>query len=116
MLITTGNYTPSSEYPTVKQISLGPRLNLKNAVNVSEVINKEFDFRKVAMFHKLSVKTYSDTFKKYKNAAKNYNIDLFFCDTLVNDVCLDVAHALKKPVVGFYFFFSGNYKKIQGFF
>src|SRR3954447_9112039 len=115
MLITTGNYTPSSEYPTVKQISLGPRLNLKNVVNVSEVINKEFDFRRMAMFHKFSVKTYSDTFKKYKNAAKNYNIDLFFCDTLLNDACLDVAHALKKPVVGFSSFLSGNYSKVQEF-
>ncbi|CAB4494010.1 unnamed protein product [Rhizophagus irregularis] len=28
-----------------------------------------------------------------------YNIDLFFCDAMANEACMDVAHNLNKPVV-----------------
>ena len=84
--------------------------------NISEVMNKEYDFRTMATIHELSLKAYKDTFEKYKNAAKDYNIDLFFCDTLINDACLDIAHALKKPVVGFSSILFGNYSKIKNFY
>ena len=39
--------------------------------------------------------------EKYKNVAKKYDFDLFFCDGLMNDACQDTAYTQKKPVVGF---------------
>jgi hypothetical protein len=58
---------------------------------------------------KLTTNNYKETYAKYKNAAKEYNIDLFFCDVLANDACIDIAHNLKKPVVGFTSFIHCNY-------
>ncbi|PKY40268.1 UDP-Glycosyltransferase/glycogen phosphorylase [Rhizophagus irregularis] len=99
ILLTKGNYTPSSEYPTVKQISLGPALNYKELMKSH--IHKDVDFNGMMKFVKLSLESYRENYEKYINIAKDNNIDLFFCDTLVNDVCLDAAHTLKKPVIGF---------------
>ncbi|GBC09749.1 hypothetical protein RclHR1_09090007 [Rhizophagus clarus] len=98
-LLTKGNYSPSSEYPTVKQISLGPALNYKELMKSQ--IHGNIDYNGMMKFVELSLETYSENYQRYINVSKDYNIDLFFCDTLVNDVCLDTAHTLKKPVVGF---------------
>ncbi|RIA85954.1 Glycosyltransferase Family 1 protein, partial [Glomus cerebriforme] len=97
VLVSKGKYEPSSEYPTVKQVSLGPDLPLEE---LKEEIHKEFDYRAVAIIMELAVKLYNQTYEIYKTAAEEYNPDLFFCDYFVNDACLDVAYALKKPVVG----------------
>ncbi|CAB4493998.1 unnamed protein product [Rhizophagus irregularis] len=35
-----------------------------------------------------------------EKTAKEYNIDLFICDVLANEACIDAANNLKKPVVG----------------
>lgn len=64
-------------------------------------IHKDVDFNGMMKFVKLSLESYRENYEKYINIAKDNNIDLFFCDTLVNDVCLDAAHTLKKPVIGF---------------
>ena len=58
----------------------------------------------------IDIKYYNETYEKYKNVAKEYNIDLFFCDLLLNDACIDVAHTLKKPVVILFSLLQGNYK------
>ncbi|GBC09744.1 hypothetical protein RclHR1_09090002 [Rhizophagus clarus] len=99
ILLTMGKYEPSSEYPGLKQITLGPKLNYKN--NKFMNIYDDVDFRTMSQFMEHSVNAYNETYEKFKNAAKEYNIDLFFCDALGNDACIDVAHNLKKPVVGF---------------
>ncbi|GBB83426.1 hypothetical protein RclHR1_10150003 [Rhizophagus clarus] len=101
ILITSGNYTPSSEYPTVKQVSFGPPVDIKKLKNVKNIIHKEFDFTRFTFMYDLALKTYNDTFVKYKNAAIENNVDLFLCHAMMNDACLDAAHALNKPVVGF---------------
>ena len=113
--MTLGNYTPSSEYPTVKQISLGPRLNLSDIKYYEP--HKKFDFRQYVLLVKENLKYYKDTFEKYVNAAKDHNIDLFFCDALINDACLDAAQALKKPFVAFYSALNGKefFLKMYGY-
>jgi hypothetical protein len=107
-LLTSGNST-LSEYPDVKQISLGPRWAFKEQKNAAEM----FDFKRFATIYEKNLKLYNHSFETYKKVAKDYNIDLFFCDVMVNDACLDVAHATKKPVVGFSSFLNGNCKYIN---
>ncbi|RIA90055.1 Glycosyltransferase Family 1 protein [Glomus cerebriforme] len=106
ILLTSGNYTPASEYPTVKQITLGPPMNLREIKGIRELIDKDFDFSRVSTIHEIAINTYKDIFEKYKKAVKEYNIDLLVCSAAMNDPCLDVGHALKKPVVGFISFLN----------
>ncbi|CAB4431838.1 unnamed protein product [Rhizophagus irregularis] len=97
ILLTTGNYEPSSEYPGLKQITLGPKyLTAKN-----RNIEKDVDYRSLARLMGLTTAAYNVNYEKFKNAAKENNIDLFICDAFVNQACIDVANNLNKPVVGF---------------
>ncbi|RGB41373.1 Glycosyltransferase Family 1 protein [Rhizophagus diaphanus] len=100
ILLTSGKYEPSSEYPGLKQITLGPKsLTAKNDKRLN--IHKEVDYRLMGQFMELSTATYSATYEKYMNVAKEDNIDLFICDALVNQACIDVANNLNIPLVGF---------------
>ncbi|PKK59327.1 UDP-Glycosyltransferase/glycogen phosphorylase [Rhizophagus irregularis] len=103
-LLTSGYYAPSLEYPTVKQITLGPEINYKEILDAE--FHKEFDYNRMAYFFEKSVKDYKETYEKYKSVAKDYNIDLFICDMHINEACLDIANTLKKPVVGMSSFFQ----------
>ncbi|GBB83424.1 hypothetical protein RclHR1_10150001 [Rhizophagus clarus] len=96
-LLTSGRYEPSSEYPGLKQVSLGPQWLLKGLKNLN--IHRDFDYRALTKLSESSINDYKVTYEKYKNVAKEYNIDLFFCDVLINEACIDIAHNLKKPVV-----------------
>ncbi|GBC04756.1 hypothetical protein RclHR1_05850005 [Rhizophagus clarus] len=97
-LLETGENELSLEYPAIKQISLGPKRGLRD---IGVVIDKEvLDYKKMSKLIELGVKSYKRTYEKYKSVAEEYNIDLFFCDLLLNDACIDVAHALKKPIIG----------------
>ena len=98
MLLTAGRYEPSSEYPGLKQFSLGPQLHVRNMKNVN--IHKEFDYRGLEQVMQITNKAYNETYKKYEKVAKDNNVDLFFCDVLINEACLDIGYNLKKPVVG----------------
>ncbi|GES94968.1 glycosyltransferase family 1 protein [Rhizophagus clarus] len=99
ILLTSGNYEPSSEYPGLKQITLGPRITPKDIKGLD--IHKDVGYERLSKLLEFRVNSYNETYEKYKNVAKEYNIDLFFCDFLANEVCVDVAHSLKKPAVGF---------------
>src|SRR5437016_49980 len=77
---------------------------------MKSAIHKEFDYKGAAKVLEIGVKVYSENYEKFKNIAEDYNIDLFICDILINEACLDVAHTLKKPVVGFSSYFQSNYK------
>ncbi|POG80956.1 glycosyltransferase family 1 protein [Rhizophagus irregularis DAOM 181602=DAOM 197198] len=100
ILLTSGKYEPSSEYPGLKQITLGSKsLTAKNDRRIN--IHKEVDYRTMGKFMELATATYNVTYEKFKNAAKEDNIDLFICDALVNQACIDVANNLNKPLVGF---------------
>ncbi|CAG8632388.1 141_t:CDS:2 [Rhizophagus irregularis] len=101
IMLSSGNYTPASEYPTIKQISLGPPLTVKNTGDSARLIQAEFDYILISKIFESTVKSYKSTFEIYKDTAIDNNIDLFICYTMFNDACLDVAHSLKKPVVGF---------------
>ncbi|GBB87969.1 hypothetical protein RclHR1_14480002 [Rhizophagus clarus] len=99
ILLAPGKDETLSEYPTVKQISLIPIMSLRD---VGIEVNKEvLDHKKLAGLFELSVKYYKSSYEKYKSVAEEHNIDLFFCDIVINEACVDVAHTLKKPVVGF---------------
>ncbi|POG80957.1 glycosyltransferase family 1 protein, partial [Rhizophagus irregularis DAOM 181602=DAOM 197198] len=98
ILLTAGKYEPSSEYPGLKQITLGPKMTVKQ---VKMDIYKDFDYRTMVPFMEFTTAAYNVTYEKFKNAAKENNIDLFICDVLANKPCIDVANNLNKPVVGF---------------
>jgi hypothetical protein len=84
-------------------------VNLREIVNPSELFHKEFDFSRFSKVQEFNLKSYNATFEKFKNVAVDYNIDLFICYAMVNDACLDAAHTLKKPIVGFSSFLQSNY-------
>ncbi|PKY40265.1 UDP-Glycosyltransferase/glycogen phosphorylase [Rhizophagus irregularis] len=98
ILLTAGKYEPSSEYPGLKQITLGPKMTVKQ---VKLDIYKDFDYRTMVPFMEFTTAAYNVTYEKFKNAAKENKIDLFICDVLANEPCIDVANNLNKPVVGF---------------
>ncbi|GBC09746.1 hypothetical protein RclHR1_09090004 [Rhizophagus clarus] len=98
ILLASGSYEQSSEYPGLKQITLGPRLTVEDSKDGIENLD---DFRIMAEFMKIRANIYNKIYEKYMNTAKEYNIDLFFCDGFANEACLDVANNLKIPVVGF---------------
>ncbi|GBC04112.1 hypothetical protein RclHR1_05510013, partial [Rhizophagus clarus] len=98
--LTSGRYEPSSEYPGLKQITLRNaelNLNSSNKFKIDEV----FDYRLLPHIMDLSINDYKNNYEKYKNVAKEYNIDLFFCDVFINEACIDAANNLKKPVIAF---------------
>ena len=69
-------------------------------LNNSEV-HKEFDYRQFTHNIEREIKAYKRTFEKYISVAKEHNINLFLCDSFVNNACMDAAETLKIPVVGF---------------
>ncbi|GBC19296.2 glycosyltransferase family 1 protein [Rhizophagus irregularis DAOM 181602=DAOM 197198] len=99
ILLTTGKYEPSSEYPGLKQITLGSKtLTPKNSSN----LHKDNDDYKILIhLMRLATEAYNVTYEKFKNTAKENNIDLFICDVLASQACIDVGNNLNKPVVGF---------------
>ncbi|CAB5321891.1 unnamed protein product [Rhizophagus irregularis] len=96
-LLSAGRYEPSSEYPGLNQITLGPPMRIKDLKNVN--IHEDSGFRGLSQVTEMSINDYGKTYEKYKKVAIEYNIDLFFCDVLVNDACMDIANNLKKPVI-----------------
>ncbi|GES84929.1 glycosyltransferase family 1 protein [Rhizophagus clarus] len=106
ILLTSGNYTPASEYPTIKQISMGPPLSIKGLKFAANLIEKDVEFTMFTTIFERNLESYKRAFEKYKETAIDNNIDLFICYAIMNDACLDVAHALKKPVVGFMSFLN----------
>ncbi|GBC52667.2 uncharacterized protein OCT59_028712 [Rhizophagus irregularis] len=97
ILLASGNNVLSSEYPAVKQISLGPGMGMKNLGK--DGIDEEQDYNAMKSLWEMGVISYKRTYEKYKSVVEDYNIDLIFCDLLINEACIDVANTLKKPVV-----------------
>ncbi|CAG8719934.1 7110_t:CDS:2 [Cetraspora pellucida] len=61
----------------------------------------EEDTSKVySIVKKVSVQHYVSTYNIYKKIAEEINVDLFFCDYLMNYPCFDLAWKLGKPAVG----------------
>jgi hypothetical protein len=83
-------------------------LNIKDLKHID--IHEEFNYRGLPKVMEKSINDYKKIYEKYKNTAKEYNIDLFFCDMFVNEVCADVANNFKKPLVTFTTFLYRNYK------
>jgi hypothetical protein len=106
--LSAGRYEPSSEYPGLNQITLKPPLRIKDLKNVN--IHENSGFRGLSQVTEMSINDYGKTYEKYKKVAIEYNIDLFFCDVLVNDACMDIANNLKKPVIAWSSSLQCNYK------
>ncbi|CAB4397286.1 unnamed protein product [Rhizophagus irregularis] len=62
-------------------------------------IDEEQDYNAMKSLWEIGVISYKRTYEKYKSVVEDYNIDLIFCDLLINEACVDVANTLKKPVV-----------------
>jgi hypothetical protein len=73
-------------------------------------IDQEQDYSKMKKFWETGVKSYKRAYEKYISVAEEYNIDLMFCDLVLNDACIDAAHTLKKPVVVLVSVLQSNYK------
>lgn len=108
ILVASGENETSIEYPAIKQISLGPKISLRD-VGV-EINNEALTFKKMTKLLEKGAKSYKRVYETYKSVSEEYNIDLFFCDLMLNDACIDIAHTLNKPVVGFTSGLRSNYK------
>lgn len=96
-----GNFTPSPEYPKIKQFSTGPKFDTRISSDIyQELFFEEYTFKKFKKQRKISNSEYLDRFKTYMDAATEFKPDLFFCDFLMNEACYDAAWKLKKPIVG----------------
>ncbi|CAB4410727.1 unnamed protein product [Rhizophagus irregularis] len=62
-------------------------------------IDEEQDYNAMKSLWEIGVISYKRTYEKYKSVVEDYNIDLIFCDLLINEACVDVANTLKKPVI-----------------
>ncbi|CAB4383296.1 unnamed protein product [Rhizophagus irregularis] len=105
ILVATESHSLSLEYPTLKHVPLRARpYDFSYIKIVRETFHKEYNYKNLAALHEFHIKSYNYpwyVFEVYKNTAEEFDVDLFFCDALLNDACLDVANALKKPVVGY---------------
>ncbi|PKC59559.1 UDP-Glycosyltransferase/glycogen phosphorylase [Rhizophagus irregularis] len=102
ILVATESHSLSLEYPTLKHVPLRARpYDFSYIKIVRESFHKEYNYKNLAALHEFHIKSYNYVFEVYKNTAEEFDVDLFFCDALLNDACLDVANALKKPVVGY---------------
>ncbi|CAB5217329.1 unnamed protein product [Rhizophagus irregularis] len=102
ILVATESHSLSLEYPTLKHVPLRARPSDFSYIKiVRESFHKEYNYKNLAALHEFHIKSYNYVFEVYKNTAEEFDVDLFFCDALLNDACLDVANALKKPVVGY---------------
>ncbi|RIB27759.1 Glycosyltransferase Family 1 protein [Gigaspora rosea] len=100
-LIAPGNFTAKSvSYSSIPQITV-------DVLDMGEVYST-FEEDLIKMDH---MKTYSAItsyassvyvkfYNIYKQIAEEVNVDLFFCDYMMNFACFDIAWKLGKPVVG----------------
>ncbi|KAF0534059.1 UDP-Glycosyltransferase/glycogen phosphorylase [Gigaspora margarita] len=101
-LIAPGNYTAQSvSYRSIPQIIFeNKHLGL---LNKSSEFNKAYfddDHGKVySVCRKAAVQSYVSFYNIYKQIAEEINVDLFFCDYLMNYPCFDLAWKLGKPAV-----------------
>ncbi|CAG8470021.1 22388_t:CDS:2 [Cetraspora pellucida] len=102
-LIAPGNYTAkSNSYRSIPQIIFeNEPLGLDNK---SSEINKAFlddDYTRLSsVVKKVAILSYVSFYNIYKQVAEEINVDLFFCDYVMNYPCFDLAWKLGKPVVG----------------
>ncbi|CAG8842784.1 13432_t:CDS:2, partial [Racocetra persica] len=102
-LIAPGNYTAKSiSYRSIPQIILeNDPLGLDD--KSSEFSKSYFDenYARVYSFvRKVAAQHYVPFNNIYEKIAKEINVDLFFCDYIMNHPCFDLAWKLGKPAVG----------------
>ncbi|GBC02649.1 hypothetical protein RclHR1_04730010 [Rhizophagus clarus] len=95
-----GNFTQSQQYPKIKFISLGEKLDLSKDLEIKHLVNEKVDTGRFKAVFKNHYAAYESIFLKLKEVAETIKPDLFFCDTLNNEPCFDVAWLMKKPLVG----------------
>jgi hypothetical protein len=64
------------------------------------LIYEKFDLSKYKVVLEIRTKTYNETFLRLRQISEVVKPDLFLCDTLSNEACVDVAWLMKKPFVG----------------
>ncbi|CAG8832470.1 20014_t:CDS:2, partial [Gigaspora margarita] len=102
-LVAPGNFTANSEsYRSIPQIIAGEKAGISLVHNqelLKKVFYEESNFK--LMSRVFDPELYTKSYKIYKRAAEEINVDLFFCDLGMNFACFDLAWQLEKPVVGF---------------
>ena len=64
------------------------------------MVYEKFDVSKFKVVFERRCQTYNETLLRLKQISEAVKPDLFFCDTLNNEACIDVAWLTKKPLVG----------------
>ncbi|CAG8567178.1 14385_t:CDS:2 [Acaulospora colombiana] len=100
-LVAPGKILPSEDYPLISQISTGPAINHKEEPTYQEIFHNKVDYKQIFNLRRFFAKNYLSYFNAYKHATETLKPDLFICDVLMNDVCLDIARLNNRPMVGF---------------
>jgi hypothetical protein len=61
-----------------------------------QLINEKVDTERFKTLFKIIIPLYDSIFLKLREIAEMIKPDLFFCDTLNNEPCFDVAWLMKK--------------------
>ncbi|CAG8614809.1 uncharacterized protein OCT59_025516 [Rhizophagus irregularis] len=99
-LTTKGTFKLSQQYPKINFISLGEVTDFLNNPEFVDLVQGKFNIGKLQNIFKKRFDSYNSTFLQLKVISEIVKPDLFFCDTLNNEPCFDMAWVKNKPFVG----------------
>ncbi|CAB5379184.1 unnamed protein product [Rhizophagus irregularis] len=99
-LTTKGTFKLSQQYPKINFISLGEVTDFLNNPEFVDLVQGKFNIGKLQNIFKRRFDSYNSTFLQLKVISEIVKPDLFFCDTLNNEPCFDMAWVKNKPFVG----------------
>ncbi|CAG8692026.1 11381_t:CDS:2, partial [Gigaspora margarita] len=101
-LIAPGNFTAKSvSYSSIPQIIVDNNFDISKVYSTFE--DDIFKMNHLNTFFAImsyASSRYTDFYNIYKQIDEEVNVDLFFCDYIMNFACFDIAWKLGKPVVG----------------
>ncbi|GES76951.1 glycosyltransferase family 1 protein [Rhizophagus clarus] len=84
----------------VHHIPSGPSFNIKDIPEYQKIITEENNIEMFGYLQNHFNSKYLNYFNLYKKVANEMKkVDLFFCELLLNEACIDVAWLMKKPLV-----------------
>ncbi|CAB4464015.1 unnamed protein product [Rhizophagus irregularis] len=95
-----GKFLQSEQYPKINFISLGEEIDLSKDPETIQLVKEKVDVGRFKKVFKNHYAAYDSIFLRLKEISEMIKPDLFFCDTVNNEPCFDVAWLMKKPLVG----------------
>lgn len=90
-----------SKYEKIRHYSTGPKLDFRNAAGWKKAMYEDSSpmINFYPSYFENANSLYLNNYYVYERVFNEVKPDLFLCDLVLNEVCLDVAWKLKKPAV-----------------